>query len=217
MNAVSPICLVDLAPALRWSKSPDVAPLLRHDRLIDGWWHSLPVARALDIAGPPWLAQSIARLAVQHWGHVPLFEFLPTLRTQPVDCTDLAEPVRGAVMATAGDWDRLIAACPQEISSWPLPGCGVLDIVGAVAWRALRVCGDLPDGPTLPRADARSRTHHRQLAPRIAPDHVRKRWTTSITTGSGHADGTENDPEHEQTPRKAPPPVRSVLRAARPT
>ena len=62
MNAVSPICLVDLAPALRWSRSPDVAPLLHHDRLIDGWWHSLPVTRVLDIAGPPWLANGLARL-----------------------------------------------------------------------------------------------------------------------------------------------------------
>lgn len=206
MNAVSPICLVDLAPALRWSKSPDVAPLLRHDRLIDGWWHSLPVARALDIAGPPWLAQSIARLAVQHWGHVPLFEFLPTLRTQPVDCTDLAEPVRGAVMATAGDWDRLIAACPQEISSWPLPGCGVLDIVGAVAWRALRVCGDLPDGPT--PSPALMLEAVRTIAnwlPESAPDHVRKALDyLDITTGSGHADDAENDPEHEQTPPQSP-------------
>ena len=205
MNAVSPICLVDLAPALRWSKSPDVAPLLRHDRLIDGWWHSLPVARALDIAGPPWLAQSIARLAVQHWGHVPLFEFLPTLRTQPVDCTDLAEPVRGAVMATAGDWDRLIAACPQEISSWPLPGCGVLDVVGTVAWRALSPCGDLTGGPAPSPAlmFEAVRTISNWL-PESAPEHVRKALEyLDLATGSGRSEDG-NDSPYEKAPPQSP-------------
>ena len=206
MNAVSPICLVDLAPALRWSKSPDVAPLLQHDRLIDGWWYSLPVARALDIAGPPWLAQSIARLAVEHWGHIPLSEFLPSLRSQHMDCGDLAEPVQGAVVATAGSWDRLIAACPEEIGSWPLPGCGVLDIVGAVAWRALRPCGDLPGGPApSPALMLEAVRTIVNWLPESAPDHVRKALDYLDTaTGSTHTGDTENDPAHEQTPPQSP-------------
>lgn len=205
MNAVSPICLVDLAPALRWSKSPDVAPLLQHDRLIDGWWYSLPVARALDIAGPAWLAQSLARLAVEHWDHVPLSEFLPTLRTQPVDCADLAEPVRGAVMATAGEWDRLIAACPQEIGSWPLPGCGVLDVVGTVAWRALSPCGDLPGGPAPSPAlmFEAVRTISNWL-PESAPEHVRKALEyLDLATGSGHSEDG-NDSPYEKAPPQSP-------------
>lgn len=206
MNAVSPICLVDLAPALRWSKSPDVAPLLQHDRLIDGWWYSLPVARALDIAGPPWLAQSIARLAVEHWGHIPLSEFLPSLRTQPMDCTDLAEPVRGAVVATAGDWERLITACPQEIGSWPLPGCGLLDVVGAVAWRALRPCGDLPGGPTpSPGLILEAVRTIANWLPDSAPDHVRQALDYLDTaTGSSCVGDDEETPVHEQTPPQSP-------------
>ncbi|WP_431869362.1 hypothetical protein [Nocardiopsis eucommiae] len=189
MNAVSPICLVDLAPALRWSRSPDVAPLLQHDRLIDGWWHSLPVTRVLDIAGPPWLANGLARLAVEHWGHIALSEFLPSLRTQPVDCSDLAEPVRGAVVNTAGDWDRLIASTPQEMHDWRLPGCGVLDIVSTVAWRALQPCCELPGGPTpspaLMTEAVRTIAH---WLPDSAPDHVRSALDyLESATGSGGA------------------------------
>src|SRR5699024_7950624 len=38
-----------------------------------------------------------------------------------------------------------------------------------------------------------------------APDHVRKALDyLDIATGSGHADDTENDPEHEQTPPQSP-------------
>ncbi|WP_049568354.1 hypothetical protein [Nocardiopsis sp. SBT366] len=206
MNAVSPICLVDLAPALRWSRSPDVAPLLHHDRLIDGWWYSLPVTRVLDIAGPPWLANGLARLAVEHWGHIALSEFLPSLRTQHVDCSDLAEPVRGAVFATAGDWDRLIASSPQEMHEWRLSGCGVLDIVSTVAWRALQPCCELPGGPTpspaLMTEAVRTIAH---WLPDSAPEHVRSALDYLETaTGTGDAPSGDGDSEDPANPPQTP-------------
>lgn len=174
MNAVSPICLVDLAPALRWCRSADVAPLLHHDRLIEGWWRSLPLARVLDIAGPTWLAHALARLAAEHWGHLPLDEFFPTLSADSTDLADLAEPVRGAVLATAGGWDRLIGASPQEMGAWPLPGCTVSDVVSSVAWRALQPCCELPGGPApSPALMIEAVRSIANWLPESAPEHVR--------------------------------------------
>ncbi|MFE3461511.1 hypothetical protein ACFXKD_28555 [Nocardiopsis aegyptia] len=218
MNAVSPICLVDLAPALRWSKSPDVAPLLHHDRLIDGWWHSLPVARVLDIAGPPWLAHGIARLAMEQWSHVPLAEFLPTLRTQPVDCSDLSEPVRGAVTATAGDWEHLISASPQEILEWSLSGCAAVDVVSTVAWRALQPCCELPGGPT--PSPALMLEAVRTIAnwlPASAPDHVRSalEYLDAATGASGQDTGPGSSPAPPQSPATRAIRTLRALRAQR--
>ncbi|MBB6119728.1 hypothetical protein [Nocardiopsis algeriensis] len=221
MNAVSPICLVDLAPALRWSKSPEVAPLLHHDRLIEGWWHSLPVSRVLDIAGPPWLAHGIARLAVEHWGHVPLAEFLPTLRAQSVQCADLADPVRSAVLSCAGDWESLVSSTPQEIGTWQLNGCGVMDVVSTVAWRALQPCCELPGGPTpspaLMLEAVRTIAH---WLPDSAPEHVRSAldYLTSATgadTAAGASGGTGQDPAPPQTPATRAIRTLRALRAQR--
>ena len=220
MNAVSPICLVDLAPALRWSRSPDVAPLLHHDRLVNGWWHSLPVARVLEIAGPPWLAHGIARLAVEQWGHVPLSDFLPTLRSQDVRCEDLAEPVRSAVLSTVGDWERLISSPPREIASWPLGDCQVMDVVSTVVWRALQTCGDLPGGPApspaLMLEAVRTIAH---WLPDSAPEHVRSALEYLTTaTGSDQAaasGGAGNDPTPPQTPATRAIRTLRALRAQR--
>ncbi|MDE3723687.1 hypothetical protein PWG71_20040 [Nocardiopsis sp. N85] len=220
MNAVSPICLVDLAPALRWSKSPDVAPLLHHDRLIDGWWHSLPVARVLEIAGPPWLAHGIARLAVEQWGHIPLGEFLPNLRAQVVECADLAEPVRSAVVSTAGDWERLISSPPQEIGEWPLGDCRLMDVVSTVAWRALRPCGELPGGPTpspaLMLEAVRTIAH---WLPDSAPEHVHNALDyLTNATGAEHDvafEGAGNDSTPPQTPATRAIRTLRALRAQR--
>lgn len=206
MNTVSPICLVDLAPALRWSRPPDVAPLLQHDRLVDGWWYSLPVARVLDIAGPPWLAHSIARLALEQWSHIPLVEFLPSLRTQLVDCSDLSEPVRGAITSTAGDWERLISTSPQEIGEWRLPGCGAIDVVSTVAWRALQPCCELPGGPT--PSPALMMEAVRTIAywmPGSAPEHVRNALEyLGSATGADHETGGSEGAEHDPTPPQTP-------------
>jgi hypothetical protein len=214
MNAVSPICLVDLAPALRWSRSPDVAPLLHHDRLIDGWWHSLPVARVLDIAGPPWLAHGIARLALEQWSHLPLAEFLPSLRTQLVDCSDLSEPVRGAVVATAGDWERLISTSPQEIGTWALADCDPMDILSTVAWRALQPCCELPGGPTpspaLMMEAVRTIAH---WLPDSAPEHVHSALEY-LTAATGSGTGTES-PGHAAPPQTPATRAIRTLRALR--
>ena len=205
MNAVSPICLVDLAPALRWSRSPDVASLLQHDRLIDGWWNSLPLTRVLDIAGPPWLAHGLARLALEQWDHVPLTEFLPSLRGQAVDCGELSEPVRGAVMTTAGNWEKLIAATPREIHEWGPTQCGVLDIVSTIAWRALQPCCELPSGPTpspaLMLEAVRTIAH---WLPESAPEHVRNAldYLDSATGAHGVSGSSPNGAD--TTPPQSP-------------
>ncbi|MGV2386640.1 MAG UNVERIFIED_CONTAM: hypothetical protein LOD86_15440, partial [Thermobifida fusca] len=131
MNAVSPISLTDLVPALRWSKSPDAATVLRHPRLVDSWWRSLPLPRVLDIAGPTWLAHCLARLSVEQWDHLEICEFVPTLRGLTVDLDDIAEPIRGAVRSTAGSWERLIHTSPQTMRSWEFPNnCDLLEVVG---------------------------------------------------------------------------------------
>ncbi|MFC4563260.1 hypothetical protein ACFO4E_15450 [Nocardiopsis mangrovi] len=142
MNAVSPICLSDLAPALRWSNPADVGPVLRHARLIDGWWRSIPLPRVLDIVGPTWLAHTLAHLAADHFEHLELAELLPSLRALTVDLADIAEPVRGAVLGTAVTWDRLISASPATIATWPLPpGCGPIEVIGTVIGRAVHPFG----------------------------------------------------------------------------
>src|SRR5690606_25460525 len=99
MNAISPICLTDLAPALRWHRPSELGPFLRHSRLVDGWWRSVPLPRVLDIAGTAWLAHSLALLAAEYWEHLPIGEFLPPLHDASVDIDDIAEPVRSAVLA----------------------------------------------------------------------------------------------------------------------
>ena len=211
MNAVSPICLVDLAPALRWSKSPDVAPLLHHDRLIDGWWNSLPIARVLEIAGPPWLAHSLARLAVEQWAHVPLVEFLPSLRGQQVECGELAEPVRTVVASTAGQWDRLVNASPQEIDSWSLRECRAIDVISTVAWRALHPCSNLPTGPVpspaLMLEAVRTIAH---WLPESAPEHERD--ALDYLNGATNADGL---PSGQGTEDSDGPPQTPATRAIR--
>ncbi|WP_017577817.1 hypothetical protein [Nocardiopsis kunsanensis] len=220
MNAVSPICLIDLAPALRWSKSPDVASLLHHDRLVEGWWNSLPVARVLEIAGPPWLAHSLARLAVEQWEHVPLVEFLPSLRGQQVECGELAEPVRTAVSSTAGHWERLVNASPQEIDSWSLRECRAIDVVSTVAWRALRPCGNLPTGPTpspaLMLEAVRTISH---WLPESAPEHVRDALdylnTATNADGLPPEDATEGSSGPPQTPATRAIRTLRALRAQR--
>ncbi|WP_017614478.1 hypothetical protein [Nocardiopsis salina] len=210
MNAVSPICLVDLAPALRWSKSPDVAPLLHHDRLIEGWWHSLPVARVLEIAGPPWLAHSLARLAVEQWGHVPLAEFLPSLRGQWVEAGELAEPV-STVVSAAGGWGHLVNACPQEISTWALRECRLIDVVSTVAWRALRPCGELPSGPVpSPALMLEAVRTISNWLPDSAPEHVRD----ALDYLSG-ATNTEGTPPDTDTGEPDGPPQTPATRAIR--
>lgn len=217
MNAVSPICLVDLAPALRWSRSPDVASLLRHDRLIDGWWHSLPITRVLDIAGPPWLAHGLARLAVEQWDHVPLTEFLPSLRDQAVDCAELSEPVRGAVTTAAGSWEKLVAATPREILEWGPTQCGALDIISTVAWRALQPCCELPGGPTpspaLMLEAVRTISH---WLPESAPEHVRNALDyLNVATGAHDSPGSSLNGSDSTPPQSPATRAIRTLRALR--
>src|SRR5690606_41893915 len=83
MNAISPICLTDLAPALRWHRPSELGPFLRHSRLVDGWWRSVPLPRVLDIAGTAWLAHSLALLAAEYWEHLPTGEFQPPQIRRP--------------------------------------------------------------------------------------------------------------------------------------
>ncbi|TQN31402.1 hypothetical protein FHX37_1303 [Haloactinospora alba] len=229
MNAISPICLTDLAPALRWSKSADVAPLLRHAKLVDGWWRSLPLSRVLEIVGPAWLSHGIARVSTEHWDHVALNEFLPTLCDQQVELDDIAEPIRGAILATAGGWERLIEASPATMGTWGVQeSCGVVDLVGTAAW-----CAVLPftqDGESFGPAPSPAlmveavRTITRWM-PATAPEHVHSALGyLASATGTDTADEPEearSQEASEASPQEAtgaPRAIRTLraLRAQRP-
>ncbi|GAA4911600.1 hypothetical protein [Streptomonospora salina] len=222
MNAVSPICLSDLVPALRWSDPAMVGPVLWHARLVEGWWSSLPLPRVLDIAGGTWLSHSLARLAAEQWSHLELGEFLPCLRAARVDLDDVAEPVRGALLATAGSWERLVSATPAAISSWGLPeSCGPLDLISTATWRAIEpLAGEEARVPT--PSPALMVEAVRTLAnwlPRSAPDHVH-----NAMAYLGAATGAEPAPESdagtgdaEEPPSTQSPATRAIrtLRALR--
>ncbi|MBV2364734.1 hypothetical protein ACFPZ0_08825 [Streptomonospora nanhaiensis] len=211
MNAVSPICLTDLVPALRWSDPAAVGPVLRHARLIEGWWNSLPLTRVLDIAGATWLAHSLARLAAEQWGHLELGEFLPTLRAEDVDLDDIAEPVRGALLATAGSWERLVSATPAAVAAWGLPeSCGPIDVISTATWRAVnpfaREQGRMPaPSPALMVEAVRTLAN---WLPASAPEHVHS--ALAYLTSATGADADEAD-----TAAEPPPPQSPATRAIR--
>ncbi|MBB6171169.1 hypothetical protein HNR23_001229 [Nocardiopsis mwathae] len=219
MNAISPICLTDLAPALRWSNPADVSPVLRHARLVDGWWRSLPLARVLDIAGPTWLAHCLARLSTEHWPYLELGDFLPTLRECPLDVDDIAEPVRSAVLATAGGWDQLVSSTPETMAGWfPHGECGITDVVSTAAWQALQpFTGDAvrtpAPSPALVIEAVRAVTH---WIPASAPEHVHNALSYLATaTGADCAAGPGGAQEAPQTPASRAIRTLRALRAQR--
>ncbi len=216
MNAVSPICLIDLVPALRWSNPADTAPVLQHGRLIEGWWRAVPLPRVLDIAGSTWLSHSLARLSVERWDHLELAEFLPTLRTLQVDLAEIAEPVRGAVLATAGSWEQLITASPATMETWPFPAdCCAIDIVSAVTWRAVHpftrdhIRGPVPSPALMIEA---VRTIGNWM-PASAPEHVHNALTY-LSTATG-ADSADPRRPADHTADSPPPPPSAATRAIR--
>ncbi|QVQ52174.1 hypothetical protein J4H86_26330 [Spiractinospora alimapuensis] len=152
MNACSPICLVDLVPALRWSKPADVDPFLRHPRLAEAWWDSLPVTRAVEVVGATWLANNLTRLLTQQWEHLPLRDLLPPLRS--ASSGELAaEPVHSAVIATAGDWQRVLDTPLATVTTWAFPSnCDAIAVLSTAVLRAVEPYADgpaaLPLGPS---------------------------------------------------------------------
>ncbi|WP_173668248.1 hypothetical protein [Thermobifida fusca] len=203
MNAVSPISLTDLVPALRWSKSPDAATVLRHPRLVDSWWRSLPLPRVLDIAGPTWLAHCLARLSVEQWDHLEICEFVPTLRGLTVDLDDIAEPIRGAVRSTAGSWERLIHTSPQTMRSWEFPNnCDLLEVVGAVMWQSILpfTSGPLNGPAPSPALIIEAVRTIANWMPASAPDHVRNAMAyLTEATGSDSAGPTTDTVKSAQS------------------
>ncbi|QBI54807.1 hypothetical protein [Streptomonospora litoralis] len=221
MNAVSPICLTDLVPALRWSDPAMVGPVLWHARLIEGWWSSLPIVRVMDLAGSTWLSHSLARLAAEQWSHLQLGEFIPSLRSAHVDLDDIAEPVRGALLATAGGWDRLVSASPSAIAAWGMPeSCGPLDLVSTAAWRALQPFSDEQQRGAAP-SPALMVEAVRTLAnwmPQSAPEHVHSALSyLTAATGAGPAEAPAEpeDATHAQSPATRAIRTLRALRAQR--
>lgn len=216
MNAVSPICLTDLAPALRWSKTADIAAVLRHTRLVEGWWRSLPLPRVLDIVGPTWLAHCLARLTVEQWDHLTIGEFLPTLRTLSVDMDEVAEPVRGAVLATAGTWEQLISASPATMREWGFPNnCDVVEVVSMVMWRAVHPFTRDPSGGPTP-SPALMIEAVRTVAnwmPASAPEHVHNALAYLTNATGADCAGPTTDPE--ETPQSPATRAIRTLRALR--
>ncbi len=219
MNAVSPICLTDLVPALYWSRPGDVAPVLRHSRLVDGWWRSLPVARVVDIAGPAWLSHSLARLAIDHWEHLRLAEFVPSLQEIPVHTDEVAEPVRGAIRATAGSWEDLITVTPAAMRSWGFSNeCGEIDVIGTVMWRAVysftRTASPAPlPSPGLVVEAVRTVVH---WLPESAPVHVRNALEYLTTaTGAGSAETETAEPAEDSAADTPQTPATRAIRTLR--
>ncbi|GAB3438176.1 hypothetical protein GCM10027570_01090 [Streptomonospora sediminis] len=218
MNAVSPICLTDLVPALRWSDPALVGPVLWHARLVEGWWSSLPLPRVLDIAGSTWLAHSLARLASEQWSHLELGEFVPSLRAIGVDLDDIAEPVRGALLITAGGWERLLSATPAAISAWGLPeSCGPLDIISTATWRAVQPFATEQSAAAAPSPALMVEAVHTlaHWMPKTAPEHVHRALAyLSTATGAGPA---ETGAEADESPQRLSPAGRAIrtLRALR--
>ncbi|CAM3653431.1 hypothetical protein [Nocardiopsis rhodophaea] len=221
MNAISPICLTDLAPALRWSNPADVSPVLRHARLVDGWWRSLPLPRVLDIAGPTWLSHCLARLATKQWAYLELGDFLPTLRECPLDLHDIAEPVRGAVLATAGSWDQLVSTSPETMAGWfPHGDCGIVDVVSTVSWQALQ---PFTDGAARTPAPSPALVIEAVRAisnwmPASAPEHVHNALSyLALATGADCAGDPVPASDHEAPQSPASRAIRTLraLRAQR--
>ncbi|MUL43610.1 hypothetical protein FZ103_20960 [Streptomonospora sp. PA3] len=218
MNAVSPTCLTDLVPALRWSDPAMVGPVLWHARLVEGWWSSMPLPRVVDIAGATWLSYSLARLAAEQWGHLQLGEFLPSLRAVETDLDDVAEPVRGALLATAGSWERLVSASPAAIGAWGLPeSCGPLDLISTATWRAIQPFTQ-EQGRAAAPSPALMVEAVRTLAnwlPQSAPDHVRS--ALSYLTAATGAGGAAAEAEEQPPPSAATRAIRTLraLRAQR--
>lgn len=219
MNAVSPICLTDLVPALRWSDPAMVGPVLWHARLVEGWWSSLPLPRVLDLAGATWLSHSLARLAAEQWSHLELGEFLPCLRAAQVDLDEIAEPVRGALLATAGNWERLVSATPAAISAWGLPeSCGPLDLISTATLRAVQPLGGEQARVPTP-SPALMVEAIRTLAnwlPHSAPDHVHNAMAY-LGTATGADPGDQGAAEPEEAQPAQSPATRAIrtLRALR--
>lgn len=231
MNSVSPICLADLAPALRWSKPEAVGTdsYLGHTRLGQGWWFTLPIARALEIAGATWLSASLARLAVEQWDHLSLREILPSLCAAQANLDEISEPVRSTILTTAGGWDALLDTPLSTLRTWELPReCGSVEIVSTVVWRAVRpytenaAAGAVPS-PAIMQEALRTVSG---WVPSEAPQHVHEALTY-LTEAVGAPPTTEPPPpssrairtlralrnHRDEEQQQAPPSERSSLRS----
>src|SRR5690625_3547502 len=188
-----------------------VGPFLWHARLIEGWWSSLPISRVLDIAGSTWLSHSLARLAAEQWSHLELGEFIPSLRAAGVDLDEIAEPVRGALLATAGNWDRLVSASPSAIGAWGLPeSCGPLDLISTAAWRAVQpFTGGQERGATpSPALMVEAVRTLGNWMPQSAPDHVHS--ASAYLTAATGAGTTATASETEDAPHPQSPATRAI-------
>lgn len=118
MEVESSICLSDLVPALRWSRPQQVAEALTDARLPAAWWSSLPLPRALGMAGLDWICDRLALLATARWDYLPLADVLPALTIHHIDpaLPGWPEPIRAAI-AGLGGWHRLRRLSPGDMST----------------------------------------------------------------------------------------------------
>ncbi|GGP16488.1 hypothetical protein [Nonomuraea glycinis] len=118
MEVESSICLSDLVPALRWSRPQQVAEALTDARLPAAWWSSLPLSRALAMAGLDWICDRLALLATARWDYLPLADVLPALTIHHIDpaLPGWPEPTRAAI-AGLGGWHRLRRLSPGDMGT----------------------------------------------------------------------------------------------------
>ncbi|MFG1699410.1 hypothetical protein [Nonomuraea sp. NPDC049309] len=146
MEVESSICLSDLVPALRWSRPQQVAEALGDPRLPAGWWHSVPLPKALGMTGLDWICERLARLAASRWDHLPLSDLLPALTVHHIDpaLPGWPDATRTAITGLGG-WQRLRRLSPSDLGT---PSATPEVVIGSVFREILgRIPAQAADAP----------------------------------------------------------------------
>ncbi|WP_188187654.1 hypothetical protein [Nonomuraea sp. SYSU D8015] len=170
MEVESSICLSDLVPALRWSRPQQVAEALGDPRLPAGWWSSLPLSKALGMAGLDWVCERLARLASSRWDHLPLADLLPALTVHHTDPALPGWPEATRIAVTGlGGWQRLRRLSPSDLST---PSATPEVVMGSVFREIL---SRIPAQREAPQADHPEVTRplQRGTVPAASPDEAR--------------------------------------------
>ncbi|MFC6536334.1 hypothetical protein ACFQES_05855 [Nonomuraea salmonea] len=193
MEVESSICLSDLVPALRWSRPQQVAEALGDPRLPAGWWHSLPLPKALGMTGLDWICERLARLASSRWDHLPLSDLLPALTVHHIDpaLPGWPDATRTAITGLGG-WQRLRRLSPSDLGT---PSATPEVVIGSVFREIL---GRIPAQP-----DASGAAPGAASVPGVAGGHPEV--TRPLQRGQGVPSGAFPVPESGPFPAQGDP------------
>ncbi|MEV4563543.1 hypothetical protein AB0K12_07220 [Nonomuraea sp. NPDC049419] len=193
MEVESSICLSDLVPALRWSRPQQVAEALGDPRLPAGWWHSLPLPKALGMTGLDWICERLARLASSRWDHLPLSDLLPALTVHHIDpaLPGWPDATRTAITGLGG-WQRLRRLSPSDLGT---PSATPEVVIGSVFREIL---GRIPAQP-----DASGAAPGAAGVPGVAGGHPEV--TRPLQRGQGVPSGAFPVPESGPFPAQGDP------------